>query len=332
MYVEAQILFHLNQVGVLEHLSRGGSHTSKEIAEALQLDPAGTDALLDYVFEVDELLDRDANGSYRVSEFGQALLDRYSDKRPDSQRLAINMFDVRVGAYGPVWRNLSGLLRGQGRYGESVHRDGRYAESGVSTLAMKFWDSLTQHIDEVGGTQIVEIGLTTGLLERLADHYGGHLLYGLDRSHAAIERGAASVTAQGITNVAWLHRDFFDIEGWAGLIDRTNTGVVYSLHFHELLAAGEGAFVEALRELKARLPNWVVVALEQPKLSHDEKASVPETQWLYSQSNVLIHHLIGNGRIFSRDAWTGLGYAAGCREVTDRACNYLGYRAFAFRL
>jgi hypothetical protein len=90
--------------------------------------------------------------------------------------------------------------------------------------------------------------------------------------------------------------------------------------------------MEVLRRLKAILPNWVLVAFEQPRLPHSEKANIPETQWLYSQSNILIHHLIGNGRILSTDAWMELGHQAGCRQVTERACNYLGYRAFTFQL
>ena len=56
LYVEAQILFHLNQAGVWGLLKQGGAHTAPEIAGSLRLDPAATDALLDYVFQVDRLL------------------------------------------------------------------------------------------------------------------------------------------------------------------------------------------------------------------------------------------------------------------------------------
>jgi hypothetical protein len=133
-------------------------------------------------------------------------------------------------------------------------------------------------------------------------------------------------------NVRWIHSDYFDPDGWTRAVDPNRKGVLYSLHFHELIAGGEDRFVEVLRHLKTMLPNWVVVAFEQPRLSHGEKASVPATQWLYAQSNILIHHLIGNGRILSRDRWIELGLQAGCRQVTDRSCNYLGYRAFTFQL
>lgn len=332
LYVEAQILFHLNQVGVWNLLRAGGYHTAQQIAEALQLDAGATDALLDYVFEVDDLLDRDQQGRYALSEFGKKVIDRFSDMKSDTGRQSINMFDVRVGAYGPVWQNLGKMLSRTGRYGQDFHREGRYAENGVFKLAMRFWDSLTEHIDESKVESVLEIGLTTGLLERLAERYPDHLLYGLDKSELAIERNAASAQAKQARNIRWIHSDYFDPDGWTRAVDAPRRGLVYSLHFHELIAGGEHRFLEVLRRLKSLLPNWVVVAFEQPRLPHSDRAIIPETQWLYAQSNILIHHLIGNGRILSRDTWLDLGAQAGCRQVTDRACNYLGYRAFAFHL
>jgi hypothetical protein len=331
-YVEAQILFHLNQAGVFNLLSGGGAHTSRQIADSLNLEVGATDALLDYVFEVDDLLERDEQNRYSLSEFGRKVVGRFSDMKADAGRQSVNMFDVRVGAYGPVWQNLGRMLGGDARYGRDFHREGKYAENGVHKLAMNFWNSLKEQVEELGVGSVVEVGLTTVLLERLGETYPGRLLYGLDKNKLTIERSAAAASARGIKNIRWLHSDFFDLEGWRKAVDPRSRGLIYSLHFHELMARGEERFVELLRELKTALPNWAVVAFEQPRLPHGEKASTAETLWLYSQSNILIHHLIGNGKILTRDAWMDLGGRAGCREVTDRACNYLGYRAFLFQL
>lgn len=331
-YVETQILFHLNQVGVLGLLRRRGAHTAREIADSLHLEAGATAALLDYVFEVDDLLDRDPDEKYSLSEFGKKVVDRFSDMKADTGRQSINMFDVRVGAYGPVWQNLSRMLSGDGRYGQHFHREGRYAENGVFKLAMNFWNSLTEHIAELDAESIVEVGLTTGLLERLGETYPGHALYGLDKNKEAIEKNAASASAKEIRNIRWIDNDYFDPEGWCRAVDAKRTGLVFSLHFHELIARGEDKFVDVLRGLRTALPNWAVIAFEQPRLAHVDRTSIPETLWLYSQSNVLIHHLISNGRILSRDAWIDLGHQAGCRQVTDRPCNYLGYRAFVYQL
>lgn len=325
-YVEAQLLFHLNEVGVLGLLSDGEWYTPAAIADALRLDISVVEAVLAYVFAVDDLLEHDDAGRYALSPFGRGVLERFSGTDG-----AINMFDVRVGAYGPVWANLGRMLRGDGRYGQDFHRDGRYAEAGVSKLAMKFWDSLVEHMEEGGARQMVEVGLTTGLLERLALEYPDRLMFGLDRSELAIERAATDAGANGSENVRWLRRDFFDIAGWATEVDPSWLGVVFSLHFHELLARGDDALRRALRELKKWLPGWTLLAFEQPRIPQEQRASVSELLWLYGQSNILIHHLIGNGRILSREEWLQLGQEAGC-NVTDRPCEYLGYRAFRFEL
>jgi hypothetical protein len=331
-YVESQILFHLNQVGIFTLLSKGGAYTAAQIAVSLRLEVSTTDALLDYIFEVDDLLDRDQQDKYSLSEFGRTVVERFSNMKADTEQQSVNMFDVRVGAYGPVWHNLGEMLSGGGRYGQDFHREGRYAEDGVFKLAMRFWNSLIEHIEELGAESMVEVGLTTGLLERLGERYPSHLLYGLDRNKLAIESNAASAERKEIRNINWIHSDYFDLDSWRKAINEKHRGLIYSLHFHELMAQGEAKFVEILRGLRSAFPNWAVVAFEQPRLPHSEKVNTPETLWLYSQSNVLIHHLIGNGKILSRDTWMDMGYQAGCRKVTDRACNYLGYRAFVFQL
>jgi hypothetical protein len=326
-YVESQILFHLNQAGVFGLFSSGEALSAAEIAASLRLDPGPTAALLDYVFEVDDLFKRDEQGKYSLSEFGNQVVERFSGMKGDSGSRAINMFDVRVGAYGPVWQNLGRMLAGAGKYGEDFHREGRYAENGVSKLAMRFWNILTQHTDEFSPDRVVEVGVTTGLVQRLAQQRPARVHFGLDRSGRVLREAAETAR---LANLCWIESDFFDLERWCETVGPQDRGLIYSLHFHELIARGENAFVDTLRELRSRLPGWSLLAFEQPRLPHSEKAQLAETLWLYAQSNILIHHLIGNGRILSREAWIDLGRQAGCREVTERPCNYLGYQAFHF--
>jgi hypothetical protein len=189
---------------------------------------------------------------------------------------------------------------------------------------------LTEYIDALDVDSVLEIGLSTGLLEKVGERYPDHRLYGLDKKRSAIDLNAESAVAHGVETARWLHADFFDVPRWAGSVAAYRRGLIFSLHFHELMAAGTERFVAALRELRQAFPNWSLVAFEQPLLPREEKEKVTETLWLYSQSNVLIHHLIGNGRILSREEWIDLGRQAGCKNVTDRSCNYLGYRAFLF--
>src|ERR1700709_2854658 len=267
LYVEAQILFHLNQAGVWSLLKRGGAHTAPQIASSRRPRLAATDALLDYVFQVDRLLERDDQDTYSLSEFGRQVVERFSDAKGDAGQDSINMFDVRVGAYGPVWQNLGRMLSGDGRYGEDFQREGRYAENGVFKLAMRFWDSLVEPVDELGVARVVEVGLTTGLVEKLGEKCPGHRLYGLDRSEHTLERNAARAAARNVTNIQWLRGDYFDVERWSQAVDAGRPGLIFSLHFHELIAAGEERFREARCRVKSAPPGWAPLAFSHLQLS-----------------------------------------------------------------
>ena len=330
-YVEAQVLFHLNQVGIFSALESGGSFTAAQLAAGLDLDEHLVDVLLDYVFEVDQVLSRDASGRYALSAFGKQVVQRFSSSEPQLPA-RINFFDVRVGGYGPVWANLGRMLQGTARYGQDFQRDGRYAEAGVRKLSTRFWPALQHELTTLPIGQVLEIGLTTGLLERVGVEQPRLGLYGVDRSSAALAQARARAVGMGVERIQWLQGSLFDLETWSLPIHTDPPGLIFSLHFHEFLAAGEAQVVAWLRELRHRFPGWYVLALEQPRLPHADRESLPDHQWLYAQSNVLIHHLIGNGRILSREQWIDLGQRAGCKLVRDRACDYLGYRAFVFQL
>ena len=73
-------------------------------------------------------------------------------------------------------------------------------------------------------------------------------------------------------------------------------------------------------------------AFEQPRLNGEARHGADETLWLYAQSNVLIHHLIGNGRILPDEQWRAVFEGAGCRVESIRPVEYLGYNAYLFQL
>jgi len=108
--------------------------------------------------------------------------------------------------------------------------------------------------------------------------------------------------------------------------------VITTVHFHELLAAGEERIIELLSGLAERLPGWHVIGLEQPLLPESERADTSESLWRYNHSNVLIHHLIGNGRILPHAQRLELFARAGVEVVETEALNYLGYQAYTLRL
>lgn len=332
-YVEAQILFHLNQVGVFQHLLSDGSCTSSKLANDLDLNPSAIEALLDYVVGVDDILDKNNDNEYEITPFGERVLARFSNSdTTDNNR--INMFDVRVGAYGPVWENLTFMLKKEKKYGQDFIRNGKYAENGVSKIAKNFAPILNKTIEKYNIKTVVEIGSATGLLKFIHNENPEICLNGIDKSPTSIEE-TKNILRDIDGRINLVCEDFFDTGSWLKTIEKSDvskSGMIYSIHFHELLAKGYDKLVDTISKIKQKLPGWIIIALEQPRLEKSERDSSKETLWLYGQSNILIHHLIGNGRILSEHEWLQLGKDSGCIEVTSLSCEYLGYKSYCFQL
>jgi len=327
-YVEAQALFHLNQAGVFQLLATSGPLPAPEIAERLGLTLHVLDALLDYVAGVDAVLVRDTEQRYAIGEFGRRVLERFG--RSEASGRQYNFFDVRVGAYGSVWTGLDRLLHGA-VYGRDVVRAGDVAADAVYKLVDRIEPALARVVGEQPTSAIVELGVSTGLLERLGAKDPNLTCYGVDRSATALAKASARATAAGVPRVQMLEADVFVPDAFLDRIDtRRGPGVVFSVHLHEFAAGPDGAprLTRALARIAERLPGWRIVAFEQPRLPESARAQLPEALWLYAQSNVLIHHLIGNGQILTEPAWLEMLREAGCSSVGSSSIDYLGYLAF----
>ena len=327
-YVEAQALFHLNQVGVFQLLEAEGPLGVRAIAERLGLTVHVLDALLDYVTNVDTLLIRDRDQRYALGEFGRNVLERFG--RREAGKAIYNFFDVRVGAYGAVWSGLERLLHG-GVYGRDVMRAGDVAADAVYKLVDRIEPALTQIKQAQPTSSIVDLGVSTGLLERLGARDDTLACYGVDRSAAALGKARKRAEAAGVSRVQLLEADVFSPDAFLDRIDPSRgPGLIFSVHFHEFIAGPEGRskLAHTLARIGQHLPGWRVVAFEQPRLPDTARETLSETLWLYAQSNVLIHHLIGNGQILPESDWLGLLREGGCDSVSAFPIGYLGYLAF----
>lgn len=329
-YVEAQVLFHLNRVGVFRLLDDGRARTIPEMAAALDLDVETLECCVEYVDGVDALLARDAGGRYTFSGFGRAVLDRYARADPDGR--SFNFFDVRVGSYGPVWSSLDRMLLGDAQYGREVHRAGGHAAVGVYKVAPHLLPGFARVATDLGIRRVVEMGVPTGLLARAVSAFPGIEGFGLDRDPHALVDAEARAAELGADGITWVHGDFFEPDSWVPRVAGPGPAAFATIHFHELVADGGVALQRTLRELRTRLPGWYVIAFEQERLSEQARSQVSPTIWSYSCSNVLIHHLIKNGRIFSRDQWVKLFTDAGCEVERVQPLGYLGYHIYVFRL
>jgi hypothetical protein len=164
----------------------------------------------------------------------------------------------------------------------------------------------------------------------LRQREAGLRLVGLDRSKLTLTRACLRAEELGVEGITWRQEDFFEPETWAGALGED--GVIFSVHFHELMAAGRERMIAALRKLGRRLPGVRILSMEQPRLPTEARDAVSESSWLYSQSNVLIHHLIGNGRILSQDQWNELFTEAGGVIESCEPMGFLGYNMMEIRL
>jgi SAM-dependent methyltransferase len=277
---------------------------------------------------VSELLQCTA-GRFSFTDFGTRVLDRYS--RSDRDGRQFNFFDVRVGSYGPVWAGLGKMMQGAA-YGGAHHRAGEFAAQGVYKVAAQLLPHVEQIAADLEISRMVEFGVPTGLLAALCQKHPTLAAFGVDRSREALEAAQARAEELGVSGIHFIHGDFFAPETWLPKLSGEGHLAIASIHFHEFVADGGTKLKATLQRLREEVPGAYVIAIEQERLTEERRDDVSETVWRYAHSNVLIHHLIQNGQIFTREEWIAVFTDAGCRVATVRPLNYLGYHLYAFQL
>lgn len=325
-YVEVQIYFHLNQCGVFQKLRDGA--TVGELAVTLDLDERILQSLLDYAADVGEIIRADPNGVFRLTPFGQTVTGHYSKVNGD--RTTYNMFDVRVGAWGPVWANLGEMLRKTKVYGVDLHRAGEFAADGLFKLAAPLAEAVHRAADRLDATAVVELGPTSGILAQLASAPGGdqRRYAGVDIKRESLEFARRLARERGVDSISWHHGDVFEPAGWMEALAQEPRVMYFSCHLHEFLAHGLPVVERALQELTAAPNTAGILALEQPRLEPELRAGTSSTRWLYAQSNVLIHHLIKNAQILYGSEWQELLRKGGCGEVWVEGTKGFGFTAY----
>jgi hypothetical protein len=322
-YVEAQVLFHLNQAGIFLELQSGARLHSTDLAKKLNLHEPTLISLLDFIVGVDNILQRDDLGAYSLTSFGKEICERFGRKLNGIN--SINLFDVRVGSYGPVWAALPKLLSQNPKEREEAKRLGSYAENALHNIASKFYPAIASAIRECSANALVELGASTYPLEFLKLDFPKLKYYAFDRDDSLLAKISLVAKNNNFSQFHTVKGDFFQSD-WKNIQEKNS--LFFSIHFHEFLASGIPAFQAALKNAKQYSAGSHLLVLEQTLPNPKSNLALHEVQ--YAHSNVLIHHLIGNGKILSTSDWISTIQDCGFELKKQWRTAYLGYEAFLF--
>jgi hypothetical protein len=331
-YVSAQIYFHLSQVGVVRYLLQQGRCSSSHIAEALNLEPKVLEDILHFVANVDVIIEKDQRNLYSFSAFGKTVIERFN--RVENGETHFNFFDVRVGAYGPIWASLTDVLKKKSQIGVEIKRDGAFAEKGLYKLSSRFLDGLKPLLKQLAPQTIVEFGSNTGIIERIYQPNTVRKLIAIDRSaesnKSAEKRMADLYSAAG--QIEWITADLLMQDQWHHRIPKDRKICFFSVHLHELVAQGEQKFAQMLSGLHKNFAGHDLVVLEQPHPRVADREHWTEELWLSAQALALVHHISNSGVILDVTQWTSRLESAGMKFRDSFETGYLGFKALHFEI
>ncbi len=330
-YLAVQIYFHLNQVGVMNYILDHAPVNSEEIAKELKLDQRLVTDLLLYIAHVDVVIEVNDKNEFQYTDFGQEVIKRYS--RVENNKTTLNFHNVRVGGFSPIFNSMTEMLKMEKSYGKDIFRDGGAIEEGLYTISDRFVGAVHTAISRLNPSAIVELGTDTGLIWKAHEAAPNTPLFGLDKSEAVIKEAKQKLaTSQSKAQVTWLQDNLYNVDQWASKIEPKDKVCFFSVHFHEFVKETKKDVAKAIEEMKRYFSGSHIIVLEQPMHSSSDKNKMSEALWLYSHSNVLIHHLINSGRILPIKEWIDLFQDSGAKLVDQRETGYLGYEALDFKL
>ncbi len=309
------------------HLVEHEPATSHSIAQALTLDLDTLDVLLHYLSRVGRILTVDDQG-FSFTRFGWAVIERYS--RIEGATRVINFFNTRVGAFGIVWSSLDKMLQGAFVYGRDFKRDGAEAQLALYRSSIHFLPRINEVIRDVAPACTVELGVGSGLSDRIKEAHPTMHVMGVDKNLDAFEDTRARSPH---LEFHFVQSQVEDVATWAAQVPTPSRTLIVSIHFHEFLGGmSPEALPAMLAALRTDFAGSHLLVLEQPDLGLAERDRTPTVEWLHAQSNALIHNVIANGRILNHAAWVQLFTRNGLRLLATKSTGFIGYESFLFQL
>ncbi len=252
----SHIVYHLHYKKVLECLN--GEETVAEIAARFDYDAATLNALLDFVYQTTDILQRDRSNRYRIHP--QYL---------PYHRLGFHL-DKFIGAYGPALTHLEESLRsstlGNALLDEKMLAD---AFTKVGLLGV----SLSTHlIRERGITSLVDLGCgSAALLMELCRDDTTFKGWGVDRNASMCAAATEKINTAGLTSrIRIIHADVRELEAHFPPEMRHEIGALHgSSILNEFFRSGSTEAISFVNNLKRLFPNRLLFVVDYyGKLTH----------------------------------------------------------------
>ncbi|HUW58638.1 MAG TPA: methyltransferase domain-containing protein [Planctomycetota bacterium] len=314
-YCTTVSLWALFNTGVMDALAGGAAASAADLARTAGLDARILGYVLDYLDGV-RVLKCDAAGRYSLTGLGEVLV-----------REPRGVFDLACG-YEPVLNELTGLLKGEKRFGRDVTRRTAAVGRGEAELGRQL--PFVVLADEVkrGGFRTV-LDLRCGHLEflftlcRVDPDVRG---FGIDASPEAVEHARERLAASPFRDrVTVEHADFFDIDGL--LEHRPDVDVMTAYDtFHEHLLEGTGKVETFLAHCHGKHPGVAMVVAEFCRQPHDRLRRRPTA---FAEHH--LWHNLTDQVLLSADEWRTVFQRAGYRIEHERVFDIVGHGYFTLR-
>jgi len=313
-YCTTVSLWALFNTGVCDELKRGAA-TAGELAAKLGLDERILGILLDYLDCV-RVVRRGADGRWALDALGRDLAEEPR-----------GAFDLACG-YEEVMTDLTGLLRGEKKFGRDVRRRMRFIAKGSGELGVQLpFPVMADMVRRAGFHVVLDLG--SGDLEFLFTLCRGDASlrgYGIDISEEAVAHARERLAGSPFRDRIVVEQgDMFDAGAFLARWKDVDAMSACDA-FHEHLFEGTGKIDGLLARCRREFPGVALLVAEFCRQPHERLRKRP-TAFV---EHHLWHHLT-NQVILSADEWRDIFRRAGYRVAEERVFDVVGHGYFLLR-
>lgn len=252
------------------------------------------------------------------------------ENKYDLSTLKMPKYYYLIGAYRPLFDNLSNLLDGSKTYGESVVRDDYYLRraSRVSNCTAN-----TLFTNDVYGSDIrlVDLGCGIGdVLVTFCEYDSNRRSIGFEISGDTVNEAKKRIEGKNLSKrITIVQGDVFDLKTLTSHLKNDEVILFTAIGvLHELFRDGEGAVVRYLTQLRLTFPKSILLLVEydMPTLEEIKKEQNLEKAF-YPAVYRFIHQISKQGLPQNRSTWKRILLESGWQLTKT---HYIEYNFLAY--